>query len=317
MALPSRSFPRPGADRPFPALAGDPAAKAHENPAAVYLAGLAAGPGRDGMRYTLDRIAALAGFPDASAVPWQEFRFQHVAAVRSTVTANLAPATANKYLSALRGVLKAAWRLGQIGTEDYMRAVDVPRAKGSRLPAGRALDHGELRQLFATCAADVTPAGFRDGAAIALLYATGLRRTEAVSLRLADDDRNTGAIIVVGKGNRERTVFACAGARRAVDAWTAVRGPAPGPLLCPVDKDVETSVVLEPALPGTVRDAVTRCLGCMSGHASVSETRGAVERRPGGSVVRTRQTTGIEPPPQCGEATFWRTARGSGSRPRS
>ena len=79
--------------------------------------------------------------------------------------------------------------------------------------------------LLATCAADVTPAGFRDGAAIALLYATGLRRTEAVSLRLAD--YSTGAIAVLGKGNRERTVFACAGARRTVDAWTAVRRPTP------------------------------------------------------------------------------------------
>ena len=232
----SRPSALPAADRPFPALAGDPAAKADENPAAVYLAGLAAGPGRDGMRYTLDRIAALAGFPDASAVPWHEFRFQHVAAVRSAAAARLAPATANRYLSALRGVLKASWRLGQIGTEDYMRTADVPRVKGSRLPAGRALDHGELRQLFATCAADATSAGFRDGAAIALLYAAGLRRTEAVSLRLADYDRSAGAIVVLGKGNRERTVFACAGARRAVAAWIAVRGSAPGPLLCPVDK---------------------------------------------------------------------------------
>ena len=67
---------RPPPDVPFPALAGSPAARAGENPAAVYLASLAEGPGRDGMRSTLDRIAALAGFPDASAVPWREFRFQ-------------------------------------------------------------------------------------------------------------------------------------------------------------------------------------------------------------------------------------------------
>ena len=137
MALPSRSSPRPGANRPFPALAGNPSAKADENPAAVYLAALADGPGRVGMRSTLDRIAALAGFPDAAAVPWREFRFQHVSAVRAAAT--LAPATANKYVSALRGVLKAGWRLGQIDTEDYMRAVDVPPVRGSRLPSGRAL----------------------------------------------------------------------------------------------------------------------------------------------------------------------------------
>ena len=86
---------------------------------------------------------------------------------------------------------------------------------------------------LATCAADLTPDSFRDGAALASLYAAGLRRTKAVSLRLAD--YGAGAIIVLGKGSRERTAFT-AGARRAVDAWIAVRGPTPEPLLCPVDK---------------------------------------------------------------------------------
>ena len=220
----------------FPAVPGIPPARADENPAAVYLAGLAEGPARDGMRSTLDRLAALAGFSGAAHVPWQNFRFQHVAAVRSAVAEEMAPATANKYLAALRGVLKASWRLGQIGTEDYMRAVDVPRVKGSRPPAGRALEPGEIRRLFAACAADPTPAGFRDGAAFALLYGAGLRRAEAVALRIGDYDRSTGALRVIGKGNRQRTAFAAGDARRAVDAWIAVRGHRPGPLLCPIDK---------------------------------------------------------------------------------
>ena len=223
-------------DVPFPALAGSPGARAGENPAAVYLAALADGPSRDGMRSTLDQIAALAGFPDAAAVPWPEFRFQHVAAVRSAAAAALAPATANKYVSALRGVLKASWRLGQIDTEDYMRAIDVPLVRGSRLPSGRALDSGEVGRLFAVCAEDASPAGKRDGAAFSLLYGVGLRRAEAVALQLADYDRNDGALAVRGKGNRQRAVFASNGAKRAIDGWIAVRGAAPGPLLCPVDK---------------------------------------------------------------------------------
>ena len=85
---------RPPSDIPFPALAESPGARADENPAAVYLAALADGPGR--MRSTLDRIAALACFPNASAVPWQEFRFQRVSAVRA-----VAAATANKYLGSI------------------------------------------------------------------------------------------------------------------------------------------------------------------------------------------------------------------------
>ncbi len=82
-----------------------------------------------------------------------------------------------------------------------MRAVDVPR---SRPPAGRALEPGEIRRLFAACAADPTPAGSRDGAAVAL--------------RIGDYDRSTGALRVIGKGNRQRTAFAAGDARRAIDA---------------------------------------------------------------------------------------------------
>lgn len=62
---------------------------------------------------------------------------------------------------------------------------DMRLADGRPL-AGGALDHGELRQLFATCAADAAPASFRNGAAIALLYATGLRRTFVSDLLKTD-----------------------------------------------------------------------------------------------------------------------------------
>ena len=100
-------------------------------------------PRRRPQRHAQHARPTLAGFPSAAYVPWQNFRFQHVVPVRSAVAAEMAPATANKYLAALRGVLKASWRLGQIGTENYMRAVDIPRVKGSRPSADRALDRAK------------------------------------------------------------------------------------------------------------------------------------------------------------------------------
>ena len=90
---------------------------------------------------------------------WAALRYQHTAAIRAVLLEGHAPATVNKMLSAVRGVLKEAWRLGQPNAEAYGRAADLPSIRGSGSQKGRALTSGELRGLFETCAADETPAG--------------------------------------------------------------------------------------------------------------------------------------------------------------
>lgn len=51
-----------------------------------------------------------------------------------------------------------------------------------------------------------TPLGVRDAAMIEVLYATGLRVSELVSLRARDLDLEAGTLRCVGKGNKERLV---------------------------------------------------------------------------------------------------------------
>jgi hypothetical protein len=51
-------------------------------------------------------------------------------------------------LAAMKGALRAAWRLGLMEAEVYRRGVDLEPVRGSRLPRGRALDAGELAALF-------------------------------------------------------------------------------------------------------------------------------------------------------------------------
>ncbi len=48
--------------------------------------------------------------------------------------------------------------------------------------------------------------GLRDGALLELMYATGLRVSEAVSLTLPEIDLNIGVLRTIGKGNKERLV---------------------------------------------------------------------------------------------------------------
>ncbi len=198
------------------------------NPAAVYLAGLAPSS-RATMRRALDVIAGIVAPNDAAgcmALPWARLRFQHTAAIRSELATRYSHTTANLMLSALRGVLKAAWKLGQMSADEYQTAASVGRVIGETVPAGRSVPSGELAALLNTCSQDA--AGIRDAAIIAVLYACGLRRAELVTLDL--EHYSDGRLLVHGKRNKQRYVPVVDGAARAVADWLTVRGDEAGPL---------------------------------------------------------------------------------------
>ncbi|MCY4442456.1 MAG: tyrosine-type recombinase/integrase [Deltaproteobacteria bacterium] len=207
------------------------------NPAAVYLAGKASEAGRRGLRRSLDRAAEiLTGGVTGNAllVRWQQVRYQHVAALRAKmIDAEVKPATINHTLAAVRGTIREAWHLELIDAETMARLVRVPNVKSETVPAGRHLKPGEIIRLFDACAA--TPVGARDTAMLTLLYGCGMRRSEAVSVELAD--YVDGALTIRrGKGRKERYAYFPDGGQEAIDAWIEHRGTWPGTLLCPVKK---------------------------------------------------------------------------------
>jgi site-specific recombinase XerD len=227
-------------DLPMP-IAGLPSAEVlppDRHPAAVYLARLGVGSRRT-MREALDTVAELAsgGQLTAETLPWAALRYQHTQAIRAALAARYKPATVNKHLAALRGVLREAWRLGLLSAEDYHRAVDLPGIKATTLPRGRALTRRELRALFRACQADPRPSGARDAALLAVLYGAGLRRSEVVALDLAGYDTETGALTIrAAKGRKDRIAYATNGSRAAIEAWLRIRGMEPGALFWPVDQ---------------------------------------------------------------------------------
>jgi integrase len=217
-----------------------------QNPAAIYLASLGEGSRRT-MRTALNIIAGLLGVPERRNdqyqdvrlldVPWASLRYQHTVAIRAQLQDRYAPATANKLLAALRRVLKEARRLGQMSADDHDRATDLGTIRAERLPRGRLVSDGEVTALLRVCSKDLTPAGARDAAIIALLRGSGLRRAEAASLDLADYEPESGAVTIrSGKGRKDRIVYAPGGVRLALADWLAVRGDTPGPLFYGVVK---------------------------------------------------------------------------------
>lgn len=211
--------------------------RADEHPVATYLARLAPSSRRT-MRGALRWIAHELGEVTAGTIelfPWSQLRHQHLQAIRQLLTdSGRAPATANRILAAVRGVLRECWRLGLIDGDTYQRAIDVPPVRGSRLPRGRALRMEEISALFTSCRRDPDPwRGARDAALLALLFGCGLRRAEAAALTIGDAQH--AGVRVLGKGNKERLVPLPPGALRALRWWTEHRGSDPGPLLLPLD----------------------------------------------------------------------------------
>lgn len=195
-----------------------------EHPVAVYLASLNTTDGRRTMRQALDTMAeVLMGSPDAIVCNWSAVRFQHVMAIRAYLMEHYAPATVNKFLSALRGVLKAAWLLGQMSAEDFQKAISVDSVRNYSLPSGREVSVDEIARLLAVCNQDDTVAGIRDLAIFSVLFTTGLRRSELVLLDISDYSQQAMRLLVRGKGRKERYAWLNQQTQHYLKKWIAER----------------------------------------------------------------------------------------------
>jgi len=202
--------------------------------ATIYLASLAP----SGRRSIKGRLQSVADMFHCSfdSMPWHMLRYEHLAAVRTELLqeSKLAPSTINMTLYALRGVAKSAFNLGIMSAESYARLCNVKPVRGERVPAGRALNIGEIGALLDTCAG--TPIGTRNAAIISIMYACGLRRDEIVSLELEHYNTETGELKVLGKGNKERLLYVDNGALDALNDWLSIRGDHEGSLFNPILK---------------------------------------------------------------------------------
>ena len=193
------------------------------NAGAVYIASL---PAKSGQRTQAQALRVIAQIfnADLNTLNWGAIRYQHTAAIRAELAKRYSPASANKIMSALRQALKQAWLLGDMTAEDYRRAIELKPITGETIPAGRELSQGEILALFNACKRDASPAGTRDAAIIAVMYAAGLRRQEVVGLSMENYDQGSGQIVLTGKRNKQRTAYLSDGAQAAVNDWMSIRG---------------------------------------------------------------------------------------------
>jgi len=111
------------------------------------------------------------------------------------------PRSGARLLSSLRRFYAQALRLNRIAT-DPLALIESPKL-GRPLP--KTLSEAQVEALLAAPDAD-TPLGLRDRAMLELMYASGLRVSELVTLKTWNVGMNEGVLRVVGKGGKERLV---------------------------------------------------------------------------------------------------------------
>lgn len=109
--------------------------------------------------------------------------------------------TAARLLSALKRFYRNALRQNTIKVDPTLR-IDTPKLPRA-LP--KTLTEVDVENLLAAPALE-QPLGLRDRAMLEVLYASGLRVSELVTLKVPQVSRDMGVVRVLGKGSKERLV---------------------------------------------------------------------------------------------------------------
>jgi len=129
--------------------------------------------------------------------------------------------TVARQLVTLRNFFRWA-QTQEIITEDPSMKLESPKIRKS-LPGYLRLD--EVDKLL-NQPEEKTPLGLRDRAMLEVLYSTGLRVSELVSLRVSDLDSKVGSVRCIGKGDKERIVPIGRKALAMVDKYVREARPA-------------------------------------------------------------------------------------------
>jgi integrase/recombinase XerD len=147
-------------------------------------------------------LASLAAYAESQGRPVDGLdRRELEAFVRQLMTGGLAPRSVARAIACVRGYYKFLLLEKRIAV-DPAEDLRAPRAWPA-LP--KYLDLAQVDRLLAQ-PDTATPRGLRDKALIELLYATGLRVTELLSLKPADVNLDAGYLTCIGKGDKQRIV---------------------------------------------------------------------------------------------------------------
>lgn len=166
-----------------------------------------AGYGRD--------LRKFAQYLHKSKLALEEVRHEEIRRFLETLyRQGLSARSVARHLAALRHFFQFLVKEGRLAA-DPAREVEAPHLSHS-LP--KYLNFEEVESLLAQPDAS-SPLGLRDCAMLELLYATGMRVSELLSVRWEDFEPNLGIVRCLGKGSKERLIPVGKSALRAVEAY--------------------------------------------------------------------------------------------------
>ncbi len=113
------------------------------------------------------------------------------------------PSSVRRKISSLKSFYKFLYKNNYIDKKDYpLTKVAYPKME-KKLP--KFIYYNDLLEIINESTKDKD--GVRDRLIIEMLYATGVRVSELINIKINDIDFNNRRIIVLGKGNKERIVY--------------------------------------------------------------------------------------------------------------
>ena len=166
--------------------------------------------------YSADLLKFLTYLRDHGIDDWSQVRFSEIMAFLSRAQEQgLAPRSRARLLSAMRGFFKFMVRDSHL-KKSPVANLTSPRLR-RQLPT--VLSVAEVERLLAQPNPDL-PLGQRDVAMLELLYGTGLRVTELITLAVGRVNLEVGFLVAHGKGSKERIVPMGEAATEAVQNYT-------------------------------------------------------------------------------------------------
>lgn len=192
-----------------------------ENPALMYLATLGSKDSYRCMKSKLNKFARFFGYQGLVDCDWKSMQPNHIT-IFLTAQSWGSARTYNCYLSAIKSVALNAWRNKQIDLDQFQRIKSLKQRRIFRAPSGRTISPEESSSLIRSLNKNSLRT-IRNRAIFFLMLGCGLRRAEVCDLKLKQVSIKNKSAKIIGKGNKERTIYFPTAVLEVLKNWLDAR----------------------------------------------------------------------------------------------